>query len=202
VWVDPNGIPPTSNARLVAQRLNNAGGNVWTPQVTVADTKFCSWSATDTTNNCALNMTTDGMGGAFVAYGIRDTNSSPQLLTRHLSGSGAISAETRIGGGSPTAVQLIDDGGGGAIIAWQDALGVNSNGFGTESDIRAQRVSNSGVVQWGNGTSVLISGAPHAQFAPQLTGDEMGGAIIVWTDTRSGSNQDVYAQGITASGQQ
>nr|MBA3899626.1 T9SS type A sorting domain-containing protein [Bacteroidota bacterium] len=91
--------------------------------------------------------------------------------------------------------QLISDGAGGAIITWQDR---RSGLF--EADIYAQRVNESGVVQW-TADGVAISTATGEQRWPQLISDDAGGAIITWTDNRSGfSESDIYAQRLNASG--
>jgi hypothetical protein len=93
--------------------------------------------------------------------------------------------------------QLVPDGAGDAIIAWQDYR----NGDNNAADIYAQRVNSAGVGQWAaNGAA--ISTATGDQSYPQLIPDRSGGAIIAWQDSRSGANFDIDAQGITANGLQ
>jgi hypothetical protein len=87
---------------------------------------------------------------------------------------------------------ILSDGSGGAIIAWEDFR----NGF---SDIYAQRVNASRVVQWAT-DGVAICTATGDQDDPTIASDGLGGAIITWVDFRSGSNADIYAQRINASG--
>jgi len=60
------------------------------------------------------------------------------------------------------------------------------------------------VVLWTeeNPVNVAISAAANNQYFPQLISDGSGGAIITWQDYRSGSNLDIYAQGVSASGRQ
>jgi hypothetical protein len=87
---------------------------------------------------------------------------------------------------------LISDCAGGAIITWQDGISVSI------SDIFAQRIDASGVVQWGlNGTAV--STADSGQADPDLVSDARGGAIITWLDCRNG-DWDIYAQQVSANG--
>ena len=86
---------------------------------------------------------------------------------------------------------LIADGQGGAIIAWSDARHANR-------DIFAQRVTATGVMQW-NANGIPICDLPSSQSWPLIVNDTMGGAILVWGDTRHG-NQDSYAQRIDANG--
>jgi len=86
---------------------------------------------------------------------------------------------------------LISDGSGGAIITWTDDRSGNS-------DIYAQRVNSSGVVQW-TVDGVAISTAASIQASPKLISDGSGGAIITWYDDRGG-NYDIYAQRVNSTG--
>ena len=86
---------------------------------------------------------------------------------------------------------LIADGQGGAIVAWSDARHANR-------DIFAQRISATGNIHW-NENGIPICDLPSSQSWPLIASDTMGGAILVWGDTRHG-NQDSYAQRIDANG--
>ena len=89
--------------------------------------------------------------------------------------------------------QICSDGAGGAIITWEDQRDVSN------MNIYAQRVKLNGDVPWTiNGE--LICSAINVQNNPQVSSDGMGGAIIVWTDARSGTNIDIYAQKIDSNG--
>ena len=91
--------------------------------------------------------------------------------------------------------QIVSDGSGGAIIVWFDYR----KGSGDDFDIYAQRVDASGSALWSdNGTAICT--APNQTYEPQLVSDGSGGAIITWSDYRSGSNLDIYAQRVDASG--
>ncbi|MBI3766698.1 MAG: hypothetical protein HY277_09405, partial [Ignavibacteriales bacterium] len=86
---------------------------------------------------------------------------------------------------------IVNDGGGGAIIVWQD----NRNG---NADIYAQHVAADSTKQWtANGIPVCTEA--HEQTAPAIIRDNVGGVIIVWQDYRNG-NADIYAQRIDAGG--
>lgn len=86
---------------------------------------------------------------------------------------------------------LTTDGNDGVIVTWRD--GRNGN-----YDIYAQRVDSNGEIVWiQNGIPVCNHDA--AQGAPEIVSDMNGGAIIVWGDTRNGS-QDSFAQRINANG--
>ena len=86
---------------------------------------------------------------------------------------------------------LIADGQGGAIVAWSDARHANR-------DIFAQRVRATGDMHWQVG-GIPICDLPSSQSWPLIVSDAMGGAILVWGDTRHG-NQDSYAQRVDANG--
>jgi hypothetical protein len=80
---------------------------------------------------------------------------------------------------------VASDGTGGAIVAWMDFRGANS-------DIYVQRISASGAVLWtANGVAVCTEIGN--QSDPQVVGDGAGGAVVTWADLRSGTS-DIYAQ--------
>ena len=89
--------------------------------------------------------------------------------------------------------QLIPDGVGSAIIAWQDER------TDVDYDIYAQRVDASGTL--GSPTTPVndpVCTETGNQQNPQLISDGSGGAIIVWEDLRIG--YDIYAQRVDSSG--
>ena len=86
---------------------------------------------------------------------------------------------------------LITDGEDGAIVAWSDARHANR-------DVFAQRISKTGDIHW-NTNGIPICDLPSSQSWPLIVSDTVGGAILVWGDTRHG-NQDSYAQRIDANG--
>jgi hypothetical protein len=88
-------------------------------------------------------------------------------------------------------VQIVTDGNGGSIFAWED----HRNG---NVDIYTQRIDYKGNTIWtSNGVSVCT--ATGDQIEVDLTADGSGGAIITWSDAR-GANKDIYAQKINANG--
>ena len=87
---------------------------------------------------------------------------------------------------------IVSDGLEGAIIAWFDYRS------GTSVDIYAQRFSKDGTPLWAtNGLAVCIDG--EFQGWPYAVSDGNNGAIIAWTDDRSG-NYETYAQRIDKDG--
>jgi len=89
--------------------------------------------------------------------------------------------------------RLTSDGAGGVILVWYD------NRPGTYADIYAQRLDASGTPQWAaQGTPVCT--AAYQQTYGVALADGSGGAFIAWNDYRSGSEFDIYAQRLNASG--
>lgn len=83
---------------------------------------------------------------------------------------------------------------GSAFIAWQDFRN------GSNFNIYAQRVNDSGVLLWPNVTTgKLICGGSSQKENLSMVAVNDGGAIISWQDSRNG-NTDIYAQWIDANG--
>jgi hypothetical protein len=90
---------------------------------------------------------------------------------------------------------ITEDGAGGAIIAWEDWR----NGGYDSIDIYAQRISQSGIIQW-TPDGVPVCTAQGDQQYPTIVSDGSGGAIVAWVDRRTFFDTDIYAQRINASG--
>ncbi len=93
--------------------------------------------------------------------------------------------------GSQIYPQIVSDGSGGAVITWQDGRSGNY-------DVYAQRVDNSGAVQWTT-DGMAICTAAGDQASPWITPDGSGGTVITWEDSRSGNN-DIHAQRVDSGG--
>jgi hypothetical protein len=84
---------------------------------------------------------------------------------------------------------MVTDGSGGAILAWQDLRDI-------ANDIYAQRIDGSGAPQW-TADGVVVCNGPNDQITAHLAADGFGGAIAVWLDARADINSfDIYAQRI------
>jgi len=93
--------------------------------------------------------------------------------------------------GNQTAPTIVEDGNGGAIIAWNDYRNINA-------DVYAQKIDSSGNVLWtANGIPVVVKAS--AQQDSKLIADGAGGAIVVWQDS-AGGTWDVFAQRISSTG--
>jgi hypothetical protein len=66
----------------------------------------------------------------------------------------------------------------------------------------AQRINSSGAVQWtANGAAICT--APNDRYSPKIVSDGAGGAVIAWSDMRSGgawSDMDIYVQRVDPAG--
>src|SRR5262245_19236230 len=93
------------------------------------------------------------------------------------------------------------DGLGGAIVAWEDYRR-NSFPISAASDIYAQRITAEGAIPQGwPADGVALCSEAGFQLNPTLAPDGAGGAYVTWEDTRSGTNEDVYAQHVMTSGE-
>jgi hypothetical protein len=184
-WIDRRGAGPD----VYAQKLAASDGAArWT----TAGVAVCA--ATESQYRPA--MCDDGAGGAIVAwFDYRNAPSGPpwnlDIYAQRLDASGAPAwpADGVAVCGAPDAqrnVDLVSDGAGGAVLAWED----NRGGQGYE-DIYAQRVDADGAMQW-LADGVAVSTAALNQQHPDLVAGA-GGAIIAWTDDRDAIYEaDVY----------
>jgi predicted lipoprotein with Yx(FWY)xxD motif len=178
-----------SNNDIYAQRVNASGAVQWTANgVALCTATGDQWSPM---------ITSDGAGGAIVTwYDYRSGNSD--IYAQRLNASGT-PQWTANGVAICTAAadqqlpQITSDGTGGAIVTWTDFRS------GSNTDIYAQRLNASGAVQWTT-DGVALCAATNSQSSPTIISDGAGGAIVTWTDYRSGTNYDIYAQRVNASG--
>ena len=146
----------------------------------------------------SVQIAADGSGGALMAWHDYRSGSYSDIYAQRVDASGS-----PLWSANGVAVctaeniqhhpQLIADGSGGAVIAWQDLRS------GTYNDIYAQRVDKDGNVLWTANGAAICTAANH-QYTPQITPDGSGGAIIVWHDARPGSHTDIYAQRVDKDG--
>jgi hypothetical protein len=185
VWLDyRNG----ATSDLFAQRVNSLGVVQWT-----LDGVPITISASDQTLPV---VAPDGFGGAIVAW--KDLrNGNADIYAQRISAAGVVQwTANGVAICTNTSIQDVPaiaiDGSNGAIITWSDLRA-------GDYDVYAQRVNTAGVVQWlANG--VAVSATTFDQVAEQIVSDGNGGAIIAWTDSRSGGSFDIYAQRINSLG--
>lgn len=174
---------------IYAQRIDAAGSPQWTANgvaiCTASNSQQYPLIISDDAGG-AIIAWYDYRSGAIDFYAQRvDANGAVQWTANGV----AICAAT----GSQLSPVMVSDGAGGAIIAWQD--GRNVGVF----DIYAQRVDATGTVRWAT-DGVAVCAATDNQYNPAVISDGGGGAFITWHDYRSGTNYDIYAQRLNASG--
>ncbi|MCX5752107.1 MAG: T9SS type A sorting domain-containing protein [Candidatus Krumholzibacteria bacterium] len=173
---------------IYAQRVNASGAVQWTAD----GVPLC----TATGNQYKPTITSDDAGGAIITwYDTRIGDSDIYAQRVNVSGVVQWTADgvpLCTATGTQYSPTVTFDGAGGAIITWYDSRSGNS-------DIYAQRVNASGVVQW-TGDGVPLCAATGDQFSPKITSDGWGGAIVTWEDYPDGVNSDIYAQRVDANG--
>ncbi|MBI5477117.1 MAG: T9SS type A sorting domain-containing protein [Ignavibacteriales bacterium] len=140
-------------------------------------------------------IVSDGSGGAIIAW---EDGTPYNLYAQRVDASGNLLWTTdglaiSTAAGNQYYPMMISDNVGGAIITWADFRN------GTDLNIYAQRINRSGEVQWlADGTPITDSSA--SESFPIIASDSASGAIIAWTDYRSNTSYDIYAQRIDSSG--
>jgi hypothetical protein len=148
-------------------------------------------------------LVADGRGGVVIAW--NDARDGAEHATIHAQrldslgtaawtpgGAGLFALDDRLG-----APCLSSDGADGAIVV---AQAYTPDG---ETDVYAQRVTDTGAVPWGAASPATVCVAPGGQQGPRAVSDGAGGAIVGWYDNRSNpalSTYDIYAQRVTADG--
>jgi hypothetical protein len=168
------------------QRVDAHGRELWGPN----GVQLC---LTLNYNYPPIAMTTDGAGGAIIAW--RDGRMPEGIYAQRVDGDGNLLWDT---GGVPVCAaaqyqqypQMVADGSGGAYVVWQDERNGNI-------DIYAQRLNANGSALWtADGVPVCVTTG--SQEMPQIDADIFG-AYIAWKDNRSG-NYDIYVQRVAPGG--
>ena len=184
----------SGNGGIYAQRTNASGNVLWT------------------TNGVALctalgglyypTIVSDGWSGAIVTW-MDYRSGGADIYAQKVSAAGAVQWTTDgvaicAATGDQNPATVVSDGAGGAIVTWMDYRS------GGAADIYAQRVDASGAIRWtADGVAICTATGTQGmgnQGYPTTVSDGAGGAIITWYDYRSGSNADIYAQRVNASG--
>lgn len=146
-----------------------------------------------------LSMVSDGVGGAISVWRDRRFQASPfwDIFAQRVSDTGVpvwtldgVPVSLSLGAYKELPV-AVPDFSSGAIIVWGD------NRLGN-MDLFAQHLDASGTPVWSS-DGIPVCAAPNDQSEIRAISDDLGGAIVAWTDRRTGS-ADIYAQHIAPDG--
>jgi hypothetical protein len=181
---------------LILATLTSIASPVWAawPHDPAVNVPLCV-AAGDQANPVAIP---DGSGGSIVTW--QDARSGGNdIYAQRVSAAGvplwtSDGVGVCVAAGEQTFPVIASDGAGGAIISWSDTRS------GSAAHIYVQRVSAAGATLWtGNGVAICL--AANDQTHPTVVSDDLGGAIVTWTDYRNGiGNVDIYAQRVNAAG--
>ena len=188
-WMDfRNG----SANHIYAQKIDSTGNVQWTVNgVAICTAQYGGSHPT---------IVSDGSGGAIITWeDLREGALNFDIYAQKIDSAGVVQwtvdgVAVCTAAGNQVVPTIESDDEGGGIITWQDKRGGSSF-----SDIYAQKINSSGVVQW-TANGVAISTATGNQSNPTIESDGSGGAIITWGDYRGGSYSDIYAQQVNANG--
>jgi hypothetical protein len=184
MWMDHRA---GEDADAYAQRLDASGAALWTANGVALCTAVGS--------QFGGAIGTDGAGGAVAVWLDTRSRFETDVYAQRLDASGvaqwtANGASVRIDGMQRNVVSA-PLGGGATMLVWMEKRA-------GQYDIRARKLDASGAPSWG---SVAVCSAVDAQASPVVTSDGAGGAIVAWTDWRSGgTTADLFAQRVSGSG--
>ncbi len=178
---------------LEAQRINATGSRLWG---IVSPWQYGISICNEGENQFEPQIAIDGSGGAIVTWLDNRSGTNRDAYAQRVNAMGNIQWNTNgiaicNDTNNQGAPEIVGDGAGGAIIAWQD-------GRGSTWDIYAQKIASTGEIQWaGNGTAICTASGEDRN--PQLAHNGNGGAIITWDSV--GISRDIYAQRVNAAGE-
>jgi hypothetical protein len=176
-----------SDNDIYAQRIGPSGTLLWQSAVAVC---------TAVNAQEKPKIVSDGSGGAIIIWQDNRSGSRYDLYAQRINSEGvpqwtadgiAVSTTNNVYPYNLLA-ELVDDGAGGAIVAWSDKTS------GTWK-LKAQRVTAAGTLAWA-ADGIAVSAAATTQYVSRPVSDSSGGAILAWT----GSGGDLYTQRINANG--
>ena len=137
----------------------------------------------------------DGAGGAIVTW--QGFGTQLNIYVQRVRATGAIDPAWPAGGRAlsnadrqQTGAEIVPDGAGGAIVAWQDSI-----------DVVAQHVFPSGALDATYPAAGRpVGNLPGKQGDIALVATGGAGAIVSWTDGRSGQGADIYALQVLEAG--
>jgi len=175
----------TGNAgNIVGARVSTGGGVLDPSGISLAAGTNSAIRALTTASNGTYTLTVtvgDRTAGNFHIYGIRIDHSGNVLDPTEILISAAADAQVR---------PAIAWNGVDYLVVWEDYSGGDAN-------ISGARVTPAGAVL--DAVGILISSAANDQLTPAVAYDGANW-LVVWSDFRSGTTDDVYAARVTAGG--
>ncbi|HJY63169.1 MAG TPA: T9SS type A sorting domain-containing protein [Ignavibacteria bacterium] len=177
-------------ADIYAQRVNPSGTMLWTAN----GVSTCNQAASQR----GPKLINDGSGGAFITW-YDNRAGNYDIYTQRISSGGAPMYTTN---GVATCTMatnqlkpdICSDGAAGVIIVWYDYRST------TDFNIYAQRQGPALAIVWAVDGVVMNNNVAYDQIDPKIVSDGMGGAVISWTDFRTGTTADIYAQRVNSTG--
>jgi len=184
-WVDYR----NGSGDIYAQRISANGAPLWTTD----GVALCTAAG----DQLSPAIVSDNAGGAIITWQDFRSGTGFDIYARKISAAGTVQwtadgVALCTAAGNQWNPTIVKDGGGGAIVAWQDQRS------GANDDIYAQRILTGGTVNW-TANGVTLCTATGEQSVPAIAADGVGGAIVTWDDYRN-SDYDIYAQKIAAAG--
>lgn len=201
IWDEENGIRPSITRDIYAQRINADGTPLWgagaygvaicTAANDQEDPDLVTCKIGSSTETIAVwrDQRVPGDGGDIYAQKL--DSAGVQLW-------GPPGKKVCVITQSQMHACLIPDGTAGAFVAWEDY-----RAGADKSDVFCQRINSAGDTYSGwptNGMAACSASPP--RFAPRLISDEVGGALVVWSDAReiASGKVAVYLQRVGGSG--
>jgi hypothetical protein len=181
----------SSRDDIYAQKINSSGNKLWDidgiPVSTISGYKYFP------------QLASDRGGGAIITWQDNRNGTDYNIYAQSVSFEGVVNWDVNgipvcTAGGQQYYPQITTDRNGNAIVVWQDRRN------GNDYDIFTQRIKTDGTVAW-TSNGVPVSNTTYDQVEPRIVSDDEGGAIISWTDYRSGTGySDIYANRIGVNG--
>lgn len=177
---------------VFARRVSSDGTPMWTADgVPVCSTvppsvQLLPQAVSDGAKGAVVGWI-DGRGGANALYLQRVDSTGTRLW-----GAGGVLAATT--SSQLTEFVIAADGAGGAVVAWASPAAP-----AISSDIYAQRVNATGVLQWGTAGRTLCSNK-FEQVHPVIARKASGTFVVAWEDQRQLFRSDIYAQALNGTG--
>ena len=178
-----------SGEDVYAQRISADGAALWQEDgISVCAAQGTQWFP---------KIASDGSGGAIIVWTDgRASSADNNIYGQRISADGkelwekdGISICSASQNQEKPMIQAVS---GGAVVAWNDMRNGNL-------DIYANKIDLDGKALW-QSDGVSVVSASFSQEDPKLADDGVGGAVVVWTDSR-GEESAIYMQKISKDGQ-